>query len=265
METPPKIRIRGLKKAFGSKVVLDGVDLDVHAGESLVVIGGSGVGKSVLIKCVIGILDPDAGTIEIDGQPITGLGRREMDQVRRKFGMLFQYAALFDSLKVWENVGFALIQHTGMKDKEVRRIAEEKLRQVGLPGILDLMPAELSGGMRKRVGLARAIAMEPEILLYDEPTTGLDPIRADSINDLIIQLREELGITSITITHDMISAYKIADRITMLYRGKLIATGNPAQIRDRDDPYVQQFINGQATGPITEEEEEQFRKAESRG
>jgi len=253
MSDLPKIRVRDLKKSFGTKVVLDGVDLDVGAGESVVVIGQSGVGKSVLIKCVIGILQPDSGTIEIDGGSITNPDFQEMDEVRRKFGMLFQYAALFDSLKVWENVGFAFLQHSKMKPAQIREVAEEKLRMVGLPGILDLMPSELSGGMRKRVGLARAIAMEPEILLYDEPTTGLDPIRADSINDLIIQLREELGVASITITHDMVSAYKIADRITMLFGGKLIAAGTPDQIRASDDPYVRQFIHGSAEGPIKDE------------
>ena len=222
-------------------------------GESVVVIGQSGVGKSVLIKCIIGILKPDKGTVEIDGEVITAPGFKNMDEVRRKFGMLFQYAALFDSLKVWENVGFGLLQHSDMKPQQIRDLAEEKLRMVGLPGILDLMPSELSGGMRKRVGLARAIAMEPKILLYDEPTTGLDPIRADSINDLIIQLREELGVASITITHDMISAYKIADRISMLHRGKLIASGTPEEIRGSDNPYVQQFIHGRAEGPIRDE------------
>jgi phospholipid/cholesterol/gamma-HCH transport system ATP-binding protein len=219
----------------------------------VVIIGQSGVGKSVLIKCIIGILTPDEGTIEIDGEVITEAGFRNMDAIRRKFGMLFQYAALFDSLKVWENVGFALIQHTRMKTDSIREVAEEKLRMVGLPGIQDLMPSELSGGMRKRVGLARAIAMEPAIMLYDEPTTGLDPIRADSINDLIIQLREELGVASITITHDMVSAYKIADRIAMLYKGQLIATGTPDEIRSSDNPYVQQFIHGRAEGPIRDE------------
>jgi phospholipid/cholesterol/gamma-HCH transport system ATP-binding protein len=253
MDTGSKIKVRDLHKAFGSKIVLDGVDLDVQQGESMVVIGGSGVGKSVLIKCIIGLLTPDAGTIEVDAEPVVGLNEKELDALRKKFGMLFQYAALFDSLTVWENVGFGLIQHSKMKNREIRDVAEEKLRMVGLPGILDLMPSELSGGMRKRVGLARAIAMEPEILLYDEPTTGLDPIMADAINDLIIQLREELGITSITITHDMVSAYKIADRITMLYRGDLIATGTPDEIQGTDNPYVQQFIHGQAQGPITDE------------
>lgn len=253
MSDQPTIRVRDLKKSFGAKVVLDGANLDVWPGESVVVIGQSGVGKSVLIKCIIGILTPDAGSIEIDGELITAPGFRNMDLVRRKFGMLFQYAALFDSLKVWENVGFGLIQHSNLKPARIREVVDEKLLMVGLPGTLDLMPSELSGGMRKRVGLARAIAMEPKIMLYDEPTTGLDPIRADSINDLIIQLREELGVASITITHDMISAYKIADRISMLYKGKLIATGTPEEIRDSDNPYVQQFIHGRAEGPIIDE------------
>ncbi len=253
MSEAPKIKVRDVKKAFGSKVVLDGVNMDVFPGESVVVIGQSGVGKSVLLKCVIGILKPDEGIIEIDGSPITDPGFKDIDEIRRKFGMLFQYAALFDSLTVWENVGFGLLQHSNLKPGQIREVVEEKLRMVGLPGTLDLMPSELSGGMRKRVGLARAIAMEPEILLYDEPTTGLDPIRGDSINDLIIQLREELGIASITITHDMISAYKIADRIAMLFKGKLIATGTPDEIRSTDNPYVHQFIHGQAEGPIKDE------------
>jgi len=253
MSEAPKIKVRDVKKAFGSKVVLDGVNMDVFPGESVVVIGQSGVGKSVLLKCVIGILKPDEGIIEIDGNPITDPGFKDIDEIRRKFGMLFQYAALFDSLTVWENVGFGLLQHSNLKPGQIREVVEEKLRMVGLPGTLDLMPSELSGGMRKRVGLARAIAMEPEILLYDEPTTGLDPIRGDSINDLIIQLREELGIASITITHDMISAYKIADRIAMLFKGKLIATGTPDEIRSTDNPYVHQFIHGQAEGPIKDE------------
>ena len=253
MSDQPTIRVRDLKKSFGDKVVLDGANLDLWPGESVVVIGQSGVGKSVLIKCIIGILAPDSGTIEINGELITAAGFRNMDVIRRKFGMLFQYAALFDSLKVWENVGFGLLQHSDLKPSQVREVVEEKLRMVGLPGTQDLMPSELSGGMRKRVGLARAIAMEPEIILYDEPTTGLDPIRADSINDLIIQLREELKVASITITHDMVSAYKIADRISMLHMGKLIATGTVDEIRGSDNPYVQQFIHGRAEGPIRDE------------
>ncbi len=253
MNTDVKIQVKEVDKVFDTNVVLDGVNLKVMDGESVVVIGGSGVGKSVLIKCIIGILKPDAGDILIDGHSIVGLDARGMDEVRRKFGMLFQGAALFDSLKVWENVGFAFIQERHLPEKQIRDIAAEKLRQVGLVGILDLFPSELSGGMKKRVGLARAIAREPEILLYDEPTTGLDPIMADAINDLIVQLREELGITSISITHDMVSAYKIADRIAMLYKGKIIAQGSPDEIRNMDNPFVQQFIHGQAQGPITEE------------
>jgi phospholipid/cholesterol/gamma-HCH transport system ATP-binding protein len=248
-----KIEARGLKVAFNAKVVLDGADLRVARGESVVVIGGSGAGKSVLLKCLIGLLVPDAGEVLIDGRAAAGLPRRERAALRRKFGMLFQGSALFDSLRVWENVGFGYKQHTRKRDREIRAIAEEKLRLVGLPGILDLMPAELSGGMRKRVGLARAIAMEPEILFYDEPTTGLDPIMADAINDLIVRLREELGITSIAITHDMTSAYKIADRIAMLYKGRMIAQGTPAQIRESTDPFVRQFIEGRAQGPITDD------------
>ncbi|MFV1956782.1 MAG: ABC transporter ATP-binding protein [bacterium] len=253
MNTDVKIQITEIDKAFDTNIVLDGVNLKVMDGESVVVIGGSGVGKSVLIKCVIGILEPDAGDILIDGHSIVGLDAREMDGVRKKFGMLFQGAALFDSLKVWENVGFAFVQERRLPEKQIRDIAAQKLRQVGLLEILDLFPSELSGGMKKRVGLARAIATEPEILLYDEPTTGLDPIMADAINDLIVQLREELGITSISITHDMVSAYKIADRIAMLYKGKIIAQGSPDEIRSMDNPFVQQFIHGQAQGPITEE------------
>ncbi len=253
MDGAIKIRVREVEKAFGTKVVLDGVNLRVNAGESVVVIGGSGVGKSVLIKCVIGIIEPDAGEIFIDNDPMVGIEPGETDRIRKKFGMLFQGAALFDSLKVWENVGFALIRERKLPEKQIREIAAEKLKQVGLVGILDLFPSELSGGMKKRVGLARAIATEPEILLYDEPTTGLDPIMADAINDLIIQLREDLGITSITITHDMTSAYKIADSIAMLYKGRIIAQGSPDEIRGSDSPFVQQFIHGRAQGPITEE------------
>ncbi len=252
-ERPVKIEARGLHKSFGEKKVLAGTDLAVRSGESVVVIGGSGTGKSVLIKCLIGLLAPDAGEILIGGTDLSTVPSRRRAELRRPFGMLFQGAALFDSLPVWENVGFALLQNTRKRPREVRAIAEEKLRLVGLPNILDLMPAELSGGMRKRVGLARAIANDPEVLFYDEPTTGLDPIMADAINDLIVRLRGELGVTSIAITHDMTSAYKIADRIAMLYKGKIIAAGTPAEIRDSADPYVRQFIEGRAEGPITDE------------
>jgi phospholipid/cholesterol/gamma-HCH transport system ATP-binding protein len=244
------IKVEELHKSFGPKHVLRGVDLEVRKGESMVVIGGSGSGKSVLIKHIIGILRPDSGRVLVDGVNITGLGEEELYQVRKKFGMLFQGAALFDSLKVWENVGFALLRSRTYTDRIVREIATEKLRLVGLSEVEDLMPSELSGGMKKRVGLARAIAHGPEILLYDEPTTGLDPIMADAINELIVQMKERLSVTSVTITHDMQSAYRIADRIAMLYEGKIVEVGSPEEIRNTANPVVRQFITGSATGPI---------------
>ncbi len=245
-----KIEVANLHKSFGNNRVLRGIDLEVNKGESMVVIGGSGAGKSVLIKCIIGLVRPDGGSIRIDGQEITSLGEKSLNEVRKKFGMLFQAGALFDSLSVWENVGFGLKQHTDLGNEEIKAIAVEKLRLLGLRRVEDLMPVELSGGMRKRVSLARAIAMEPEILLYDEPTTGLDPIMADAINDLIVQMREKLRVTSIAITHDMVSAYKVADRIAMLYEGKIIEVGTPQQIRESNNAIVQQFIQGKAEGPI---------------
>lgn len=244
------IEITELHKSFGNHHVLKGVNLKIEKGESMVVIGGSGSGKSVLLKHIIGILKPDKGNILIDGIDITKLNERELYKIRKKFGMLFQMAALFDSLTVWENVGFALIRQKRMKDEDVRRIASEKLRLVGLVDVEDLMPSELSGGMKKRVGLARAIAHEPEILLYDEPTTGLDPIMADAINDLIIEMKNKLSVTSVAITHDMHSAYKIADRIAMLYDGKIIGTGSPEEIKNTENPIIKQFITGSAYGPI---------------
>jgi phospholipid/cholesterol/gamma-HCH transport system ATP-binding protein len=245
-----KIEVVDLHRSFDDNHVLRGVNLEVNKGESMVVIGGSGVGKSVLIKCIIGLIQPDSGSIRVDGQEITSLNEKPLNEVRKKFGMLFQAGALFDSLPVWENVGFGLKQHTGLKDEEIKAIAVEKLRLLGLRNVEDLMPSELSGGMRKRVSLARAIAMEPEILLYDEPTTGLDPIMADAINDLIVQMRKKLEVTSIAITHDMVSAYKIADRIAMLYEGKIIGVGTPQGIRESSNAIVQQFIQGKAEGPI---------------
>lgn len=244
------IEVVDLHKSFGNNHVLRGVNLRIEKGESVVVIGGSGSGKSVLIKNIIGLLKPDSGKVIIDGIDITVLKEKELYEVRRKFGMLFQYAALFDSLKVWENVAFALIRQKGLKEEEAKEIAIEKLRMVGLVGVEDLMPSELSGGMKKRVGLARAIAHEPEILLYDEPTTGLDPIMADAINDLIIEMRNKLNVTSVAITHDMNSAYKIADRIAMLYNGVIIETGTPEEIKNTQNPIVRQFITGSAVGPI---------------
>lgn len=244
------IEVVDLHKSFGNNHVLRGVNLRIEKGESVVVIGGSGSGKSVLIKNIIGLLKPDSGKVIIDGIDITVLKEKELYEIRRKFGMLFQYAALFDSLKVWENVAFALIRQKGLKEEEAKEIAIEKLRMVGLVGVEDLMPSELSGGMKKRVGLARAIAHEPEILLYDEPTTGLDPIMADAINDLIIEMRNKLNVTSVAITHDMNSAYKIADRIAMLYNGVIIETGTPEEIKNTQNPIVRQFITGSAVGPI---------------
>jgi phospholipid/cholesterol/gamma-HCH transport system ATP-binding protein len=245
------IEIVDLHKSFGKKQVLSGVNLTVEKGESMVVIGGSGSGKSVLVKQIIGILAPDAGTIRIDGIDITALHENALYEIRKKFGMLFQMAALFDSMTVWENVGFSLLRSKKMTPKEVRAIASEKLRLVGLVGVEEVMPSELSGGMRKRVGLARAIAHEPEILLYDEPTTGLDPIMADAINDLIIEMKQRLKVTSIAITHDMNSAYKIADRIAMLYEGKIVETGTPEEIKNTQNALVRQFVTGSAVGPIT--------------
>jgi phospholipid/cholesterol/gamma-HCH transport system ATP-binding protein len=250
------IEIHGLCKRFGKKVVLDGLDLKVPSGRNTVVIGGSGTGKSVLIKCVVGLLRPDEGEILVDGEDITRMKEAELVRVRQKFGMLFQGAALFDSLDVGENVAFALRRLKMVTERQLRDVVEEKLSMVGLREIQRLMPAELSGGMKKRVGLARAIAAEPDILLYDEPTTGLDPIMADAINDLIISLRESLGVTSIAITHDMASAYKIADQIAMLYKGKIIEVGTPDEIRNTKNAVVAQFVQGRARGPITDENEE---------
>jgi len=249
-DSPIKIRVINLHKSFGEKQVLKGCDVEVREGESMVVIGGSGSGKTVLIKCIIRLIQPDQGEVYIDQQEITALNERSINEVRKKFGMLFQGGALFDSMRIWENVGFGLRQHTHLNDGEIRRIVSEKLRLVGLKDIENLMPSELSGGMKKRVSLARAIAMEPEILLYDEPTTGLDPIMADAINELIVQMREKLKVTSVAITHDMKSAYQIADRIAMLYQGRIVEVGTPEEIKNSSNPIVQQFIQGRSEGPI---------------
>jgi phospholipid/cholesterol/gamma-HCH transport system ATP-binding protein len=245
------IQLKNVYKSFGQNQVLRGLNLEVKCGESMVVIGGSGTGKSVLIKCVIGLLYHDRGEIVVDGQEISDLSEEQWNTLRKKFGMLFQRDALFDSMSVWENVGFALRRHTKLSDPEIKAAAIEKLKLVGLPNIENRMPAELSGGMRKRVSLARAIAMEPAILLYDEPTTGLDPIMANVINDLIVSMREKLKVTSIAITHDMVSAYRIADRIAMLYKGEIIEVGKPEEIKSSANAIVQQFIQGEVEGPIT--------------
>ena len=246
-ETTPKISVRGLRKSFGHKIVLDGIDIDVGVGESLVVIGGSGTGKSVMVKCILGLLEPDGGEVKIDGQATGGRHRVPLE----KFGMLFQGAALFDSLLVWENVAFGLIQGRGMNRVSAKRVALEKLAAVGLgPEVGELRPAELSGGMQKRVALARAIAAEPEIIVFDEPTTGLDPIMSDVINDLIIKCVRDLGATAISITHDMASTRKIADRVAMIYKGKIIWSGDVASMEHSENAFVDQFIHGRADGPI---------------
>jgi phospholipid/cholesterol/gamma-HCH transport system ATP-binding protein len=250
-DSSPKISVRKLRKSFGTKRVLDGIDIDCASGESLVVIGGSGVGKSVLIKCILGLQQPDAGSVYIDGAETVGLHRAARERLMQKFGVLFQGSALFDSLSVWENIAFGLIQGHGMDRRSARKIALAKLASVGLgPDVARLRPAELSGGMQKRVALARAIAAEPQVIFFDEPTTGLDPIMADVINDLIIKCVRELGATAVSITHDMVSARKISDRIAMLYDGRIIWNGPTAEIDHSGNPFVDQFIRGRAEGPI---------------
>lgn len=250
--TTPKIEISGLYKAFGTKKVLDGIDLTIPKGESLVVIGGSGTGKSVLIKCILGILQPDKGSIKIDGEEVTKLSFKDRQNIMHKFGMLFQGGALFDSLPVWENISFALLQNHQMNRAQAKELAIEKLQSVGLsPDVANLSPSELSGGMQKRVALARAIAANPEIIFFDEPTTGLDPIMADVINQLIVKCSKELGATTLTITHDMASVRRIAHRVAMLYQGKLIWQGEVREIERSGNEYVDQFIHGRAEGPIT--------------
>jgi len=247
----PKISVRGLCKSFGRKQVLDGLDIDCGRGESLVVIGGSGTGKSVLVKCILGLLHPEAGSIRIDGAETVGLPRAARERLLQKFGMLFQGSALFDSLNVWENVAFGLVRGRGMERPAAREIALARLASVGLgPEVSLLRTAELSGGMQKRVALARAIAAAPEIVFFDEPTTGLDPIMADVINDLIVKCVREVGTTAVSITHDMVSARKIADRIAMLYEGRIVWHGPTADIDHSGNPYVDQFIHGRADGPI---------------
>ncbi|MFL2769830.1 MAG: ABC transporter ATP-binding protein [Rhodospirillaceae bacterium] len=251
MSTHPKICIENVCKSFGAKDVLTGIDLEVDAGESVVVIGGSGTGKSVLLKCILGILTADSGLIKIDGEDVTHRSANGRDEVNRKFGMLFQGAALFDSLSVWENVAFGLIQGRQMKRKEAKEKAINTLGKVGLAAeVGNLSPSELSGGMQKRVGLARAIAGSPEIIFFDEPTTGLDPIMADIINDLIINCVKDQGITALSITHDMASARKISDRIAMLHHGKLIWVGPATQVDSSGNDFVDQFVHGRAEGPI---------------
>lgn len=251
MSSDLKIKVRGLSKAFGRKVVLNNLDLDVARGQSLVVIGGSGSGKSVLIKCIIGLMRPDKGSIEIDGQEVVGMSSAEREQVMRKFGMLFQGGALFDSLPVWENVAFGLIAGRGADRRSAKEIALKKLGAVGLgPEVGELYPAELSGGMQKRVSLARAIAAEPEIIFFDEPTTGLDPIMSQVINELIKKCVDDLGATALSITHDMHSLRVIGDRAAMIFEGGIIWNGDAGDIDHSGNPYVDQFVQGRAEGPI---------------
>lgn len=235
------IEVIDIHKAFGEKVVLNGANLDIKRGESMVIIGGSGTGKSVLIKHMIGLLQPDKGKVVVDGKDVQKLSERELNDLRGKFGMLFQGAALFDSLTIGENVGFEMKEHTNLAKREIEKKVTEKLNLVGLSGVENLKPAELSGGMKKRAGLARAIAMNPEIILYDEPTTGLDPVMCDQINELIVSIQEKVGATAVIITHDMVSANKIADRMAMLYEGKFVVVGTPEEVLFSDIPEVAEF------------------------
>jgi phospholipid/cholesterol/gamma-HCH transport system ATP-binding protein len=242
-----KIQLTGVSKRFGPKVVLDGVDLSIERGESMVIIGGSGTGKSVMIKCILGLIRPDSGSIKVDGQECTGLRGQALADHQARFGMLFQGGALFDSLPIWRNVSFALKGSAAQR----RAAAIDNLERVGLgEDVADLRPSELSGGMQKRVALARAIAVRPEILFFDEPTTGLDPIMADVIGNLIRMLVTDLKITALTITHDMGSVRKVADRVAMLYEGRIVWNGPREAIDSAGNPYVDQFVHGRAEGPI---------------
>ena len=248
----PKIRLRGVEKAFGPKAVLRGVDLDVATGESLVILGGSGSGKSVLLKHIIGLLQPDAGTVEVDGTDLASLSQRELIEFRRRYGMSFQEGALFDSMSVYDNIAFALRRARPRRSRaEVDRRVAECLDLVGLDDVDSKLPSQLSGGMRRRVGFARAIALEPEILLFDEPTTGLDPVMTAVIDEVIQGLQRTLGSTSITITHDLSSAFRIADRVALLHAGKIRAVAAPEAFRALEDPMIRQFLEGRADGPLT--------------
>ena len=244
------IRIKNLQKSFNGKPVLRDVNLEIQDGECLTIIGRSGCGKSVLLKHITGLIEPNTGTVEIDGEVITGMSYRDLAGIRKKFGILFQNSALFDSMSVEENIALPLIEHSDYSQEEIDKKVAEALDWVGLPNSQELSPSELSGGMKKRVGLARALVYRPEYMLYDEPTTGLDPIMADTINQLIIDLNERLSVTSIIVTHDMVSAYKVSDRIVMLHYGQIIFSGTPEETKNTDNPTVRQFIEGSAEGPI---------------
>lgn len=257
------IELKNIHKSFGNHVVLEDLNLKIKTGESVVIIGRSGCGKSVLLKHAIGLMRPDSGSVIIDDVDITKISGKELDKVRRKFGMLFQGSALFDSLSVFENVGFELIEYTDKALDQIRERVTECLSMVGLEGVEKLKPAELSGGMKKRVGLARAISMSPEIILFDEPTTGVDPIMGDIINNLIRYLHDKLKVTSVTVTHDMKSAYKIADRICMFYNKQLVEIGTPERVQRSENEVVRQFITGDAKGPLTEEGEKDVQRREA--
>jgi phospholipid/cholesterol/gamma-HCH transport system ATP-binding protein len=244
------IRIRGLRKRLGRRWVLDGVDIDIPTGKTVVIMGPSGTGKSVLLKNIIGLMHPDAGRIEVDDEEMVGLGGAELDRVRKRMGMLFQGAALFDSLSVGENVALPLREHTQLADDEIERKVAERLDWVGLNDVEGMATSSLSGGMRKRVGLARALAMDPAYILYDEPTTGLDPIMSDVINRLIRSLQQRIGVTSIVVTHDLHSAYHVGDVMAMLNEGHVVFTGTPEQLRASDDPFVRQFVQGTSEAPV---------------
>jgi phospholipid/cholesterol/gamma-HCH transport system ATP-binding protein len=245
------IKLVDVHKSFGRQKVLDGIDLDIEDGKTTVIIGGSGGGKSVLLKHIIGLLRPDSGRVLVDDVDISSLNDRKLNEIRKKFGMLFQEAALFDSMNVLENVAFPLREHTGKKNDEIRRIVAERLKAVGLPGVEEKMPSELSGGMRKRVGLARAIAMHPQIVLFDEPTTGLDPVMTEAINELIIETQKNLDLTCVVISHDVQSIFTVGHRIAMLYEGKIVEYGTSEEIRESSNPVLRQFLSGSLEGPIS--------------
>ncbi len=244
------IGIRGLRKSFGRQRVLDSLDLDIERGETLVVMGRSGCGKSVLLKHITGLVRPDAGEILFEGEDMTRFDRKKLFQMRMHFGMLFQSSALFDSMTVGENVALPLRKHSSMSEEEIARTVTEKLELVGLTGVQRQYPAEMSGGMKKRIGLARAVAMNPQVVLYDEPTTGLDPIMADVINELIRTLQRQLRVTSVVVTHDIKSAYHVGDRIAMLHEGRIIFSGSPDEVRRTENPVIRQFVEGRSEGPI---------------
>lgn len=261
MSNTSYLKIEHLKKHFGKKVVLRDINLEINKGEVVAIIGQSGYGKSVILKNIMGLMLPDGGSIVFEGEVISSPTKKatEFQEVRKKFGMLFQGAALFDSMTVGENIAFPLREHTNLEEDEINKIITDVLQMVGLKGIEEVMPSELSGGMRSRVGLARAIAMKPEVMLYDEPTSALDPIMSDKINELITDLKKKLGMTSIVVTHDMASAYKIADKIAMIHEGKIIFFGTPGEIRASHNPYIQQFIRGQRKLHYAVQEEKSYK------